>query len=170
MGRQDGFVLPSTQYIHMPGQQIYAIRVQNHRTFRVFQHRPDHHQRPLGNAQPAARQHRVHGWQALQNLGDCFPAQLPIILRKRKHHRFIQLSRFYGINALRDTQVNQSRPSTERTHGSKVSRPGEAPAAAQQQYLSKSAFVPEGIPIRQRVQNAQPVQFQNCHSITRFFR
>ena len=154
----------------MRRQNVYAVGIHNHRAVKPFQHRFYRCQRPRGLSQPRADQHRVHPRQPFQNLRNGRAAEHSVFVRERKHNGLRQLHRLNGIDALRNPQKHQSGPAAQRAHRRKRSRAGVAPAAAQQQYLSKSAFMPEGIPIRQRVQNAQPVQFQNCHSITRFFR
>lgn len=55
VGRQDGGSASAVQYIHMPGDGVYAVSVQDHGTGALFQHLL-HHLLGLGQlAQTGAR-------------------------------------------------------------------------------------------------------------------
>ena len=150
---QNGGVLSSAQYILMRPQNVYAIGIHHHRTLGLFQHFPYHGGGILRLPQAAANQYRIHLGQPLQNLTQGLPAQLSLPVRQRKYHRLVELHRLNGINTLRYSQENQSRTGAQGAHGCQIRRAGIAPAAAQQQNLSKIAFVPPGVPVRQQRQH-----------------
>ena len=102
----------------MRSHEGYAIRIQNYRTFGIFQYCLHHSERSIRHSQPGSDQHRIHTLQPMYNLRDRIPAELSIRIRQGKHHRLIQLHRFNGIDILRHTQKHQSRTTAESTHGS----------------------------------------------------
>ncbi len=108
VGCQNGGMLSSAQYIFMPGNHIYAVRIQNNRTLGIFQHCLHHFESSRRLSQAGTNQNSIHIVHPTQNLRNGFFAELSVLIRQRKHHRLIELHRLNGIDALRHTQEGQS--------------------------------------------------------------
>ena len=153
VGREDGGGSSSAQYMPMPGNQVYAVRVQNHRAAGLFQ-KPEHHfSGALGLPQAAADQHRVHRRKPLFDFFHSRLMQHAVPVGQGKYNGLVQFHRFDGINALRHPQKYQPRPGAQGTHGGQIGRTGIAPAAAEQQYFAEISFVGGFLPVRQQGKN-----------------
>ena len=151
----------------MSGHRVYSIRVQNHWTVRIGQHRFENLHRSGRLPHSAADKNRILFFQLFQNLPSRADTHLPPFIRQGKHNRLIELHSFNGVNTLRDPKIHQPCPTAQSTHGRKIRCPGKPSASAKKQNLSETTLMSIGISVRENPQNFPVIQLPIAFSIHR---
>ena len=163
VGRENGGSPPRLEGVRRPLQHVQPVGIQDHWAPGLPQHRLRHRPDPGRPAQARAHQTGVTVRQTAQNLRYCRRGQPVPLCRQGKHHRLIQLHRFYGIDGLRNPQKHQSGSGPDRSPSRQSRRSGVPHAAAQKQKLSKVPLVPPRVPVRKPRRHCLLIQNFRLH-------
>ena len=156
---ENGCARSSTQYILMPGNEVYSIGIQYNGTFCLAQHPLHHRFGSLRLPQTTAHQNRIHLRKSLFQLLYGIVTECSTPVGQRKNDGLVQLNRFDGIDALRHPKKHQSGAGAQGTHGRKIGCAGITPAAAEQKNFSEISLMGVIVPVRQQGENSIVIQY-----------